>query len=308
MTRGDSFNEAVKYLGNVIDIFQCEADELVGESIVRKPREFAPPHPFNIKINDEIIYDYLELGLVEILDDDTLAITNDKQTNPPVKIRLEINGNNNTMKFSISRTDHTNKNALHFSKIVKSSIDNEKLSLNSLKLGTPILSACLPKRDYKTSFESIEQEVDFLERICELEEFLNRAIKLPNIISKEDYDIVFYVTDILRGEVIKFKFNDFKIVISNNNKLRNFIYNSSNYKDEYAFLEMMVFDFFDTKIELPILTIIKNAYIQNIERIKALIELMDDGEDLTITFVSADNFYALQLAPKELLEEQENIL
>ncbi len=301
-------DEAVKYLGNVIDIFQCEADELVGKSIVRKPREFAPPHPFNIKINDEIIYDYLELGLVEILDDDTLVITNDKQTNPPVKIRLEINANSNIMKFNVSRTDYSNKNALRFSKVVKSSIDNEKLSINSLKLDMPLLSVCLPKRDYKTSFESIEQEVDFLDRVCELEKLANRTINLPNILSKEDFDAVFYATDILRGEVIKFEINDLKTVVQNNNKLRHFIYNLSNCKDEYAFFQMMVFEFFDTKIELPILMTIKNAYVKNVEKIKKTIELIDYDGDITITFVSDDNFYTLQLAPKELLEEQENIL
>lgn len=235
-------------------------------------------------------------------------ITNDKQTNPPVKIRLEINANSNIMKFNVSRTDYSNKNALRFSKVVKSSIDNEKLSINSLKLDMPLLSVCLPKRDYKTSFESIEQEVDFLDRVCELEKLANRTINLPNILSKEDFDTVFYATDILRGEVIKFEINDLKTVVQNNNKLRHFIYNLSNCKDEYAFFQMMVFEFFDTKIELPILMTIKNAYVKNVEKIKKTIELIDYDGDITITFVSDDNFYTLQLAPKELLEEQENIL
>lgn len=301
-------DEAVKYLGNVIDIFQCEADELVGKSIVRKPREFAPPHPFNIKINDEIIYDYLELGLVEILDDETLVITNDKQTNPPVKIKLEFNANSKIMKFNISRTDYSNINALRFSKVVKSSIDNEKLSINSLKLDAPLLSVYLPKHEYKTSFKSIEQEVDFLERICELEEFTIGTIRLPNILSKEDFDTVFYVTDILRGEVIKLKFDDFKTFVPNNNKLRDFLYNSPNEKYEYDCSGITTFDFFDIKIDLPILMIIKNAYVKNIEKIKALIDLMEEDEDIPIVFVSDDNFYTLQLAPKEFLEEQENIL
>ncbi len=49
----------------------------------------------------------------------------------------------------------------------------------------------------------MDDELDFLRRICEIEEHFSVKIKIPDVIMTKDYKQVRYLSDLLRGERVK---------------------------------------------------------------------------------------------------------
>ena len=75
-----NITEAQKFLGEKMDPFQYEAQQMVGEKLIKKPEPFAPAQPFSIKVDGDTFYEYIELRLEEILDDESIVISNREQS------------------------------------------------------------------------------------------------------------------------------------------------------------------------------------------------------------------------------------
>ena len=84
-------HSATKYLGEEKDPIQTEAESLIGATLIKEPRKFSEPRPYSIRIDNTPIFDYIELGVSEILEDKSVVVTNEKQQSPLINIRLVFN-------------------------------------------------------------------------------------------------------------------------------------------------------------------------------------------------------------------------
>lgn len=78
---------AKKFLGDIYDPVQHEAKDLIGESIIIEPIPFPPAFPCSISLDKKIFFDYILFRTEEILDDDTIIISNSEQTNCSYRIK-----------------------------------------------------------------------------------------------------------------------------------------------------------------------------------------------------------------------------
>mgnify|MGYP000420616686 CR=1 FL=1 len=69
-------------LGEEKDPMQTEAESLIGATLIKEPRKFSEPRPYSIRIDNTPIFDYIELGASEILEDKSVIVTNEKQQSP----------------------------------------------------------------------------------------------------------------------------------------------------------------------------------------------------------------------------------
>ena len=82
--------EAKQLLGMVEDPDQTEARQMIGKRIVFPPKEFPPAFPCNIKIGNEVFFEYIELRIAEILDDGTYVVNNKEQKDCNFLIELRF--------------------------------------------------------------------------------------------------------------------------------------------------------------------------------------------------------------------------
>lgn len=300
--------EAKKFLGEFEDPYQHEAESMLGRELVRQPKEFAPAQPYSIKIDDEILYDFIELGLVEILDDGVLVITNDKQDNRPIGVRLELNLETHKVEVNIKILDKSNRNELKFVRLMKAAMDSADISFYSLKLEADLVRGLFNNCNYKCGFENIEEEIDFLERICDMEEYFERPVNLPDVITEKEFNTVKYLSEMIRGEMVEREGNQFKSHGIVDADFRQRIAEMEDKASDYAFVGKGGITFLGDTFEFPLLRTIKNARINKLENVKKMAELMENGDEIPITIVSDDKCYYDQFAPEDLINQSIQVL
>lgn len=196
-------HSATKYLGEEKDPIQTEAESLIGATLIKEPRKFSEPRPYSIRIDNTPIFDYIELGVSEILEDKSVVVTNEKQQSPLINIRLVFNVYTHNVSVSMTAVDHSNETLLRYVTLMKAASEGKNISLYDLKNNTVFLSGPLRDCDYKSGFSNVDDELDFLRRICEIEEHFSVKIKIPDVIMTKDYKQVRYLSDLLRGERVK---------------------------------------------------------------------------------------------------------
>lgn len=56
---------------------------------------------------------------------------------------------------------------------------------------------------YKTGFGTVEQEIDFLERVCAVEEYFHVKLAVQGTITEEEYQKLQYLSDLVREEKVQ---------------------------------------------------------------------------------------------------------
>ena len=62
--------------------------------------------------------------------------------------------------------------------------------------------------NYKTGFASVEEEIDFLNRICAIEDYYNVSIAISDVISEEEYRLVLRISDLIMKDEVKFTWTE----------------------------------------------------------------------------------------------------
>lgn len=61
---------------------------------------------------------------------------------------------------------------------------------------------------YHSEFRNVDEEIDFLERVCDIQEYLGKEISIPDTITEDQYRTLLHISDLLRGKNIQEKWAD----------------------------------------------------------------------------------------------------
>ena len=156
-------HSATKYLGEEKDPIQTEAESLIGATLIKEPRKFSEPRPYSIRIDNTPIFDYIELGVSEILEDKSVVVTNEKQQSPLINIRLVFNVYTHNIGVSMTAVDHSNETLLRYVTLMKAASEGKNISLYDLKNNTVFLSGPLRDCDYKSGFSNVDENDYYLD-------------------------------------------------------------------------------------------------------------------------------------------------
>lgn len=291
-------SDAKKYLGDIEDPFQHEAEALIGQKFIRQPKEFEPPKPYSIQINGKDIIPYIELGLEEIDDDGTLIISNKGQTSPLLRIRIEINAQLGKHRININPNDNSNESRLCFRKFVKASLNRSEIIIYSLSLNEPLLSGNFC-RDSDCDYTQIDQEIDLLERVSQIEHYCGKTLELPDSITNGDYHAIWYASELIRGHATSGKSDIFSFEGVLSEDFRERIRHASNKPSNYAFISTATIHIFSCTFSLPVLREFPNAHIHELEKVKQLVELLNIGNSIPFSLESETKEYIDRMAPSE---------
>lgn len=298
-----SITEAKKLLGTFDDPDQTEAINMVGQTVVRPPKEFPPAFPCNIKLDDEIVYEYVELRTAEILDDGTYVVNNSEQKHCHfrIEIRFSFADPQKKVYYTMKTVNPTNLDLLRFTKMMKKASDGSNITIYALNMGKDLMAGYTDPFKYETGFESIDDEIDFLQRVCDIESYTGKSIEIPDQITEREVLQVNYVSELIRGNENEFEWSEqsFKGIIDV--RFREAIAEMSDDYHSLAIAGESTVKLFKEEFKLPILRKFRCAKIKDMDRFKKKLEYSENGEEIQISFIAGeDNSFFDCLEPENL--------
>ena len=271
---------AKQYLGTKEDPIQNIAEKIQGKWIVLKPQEFPPAFSCYVTVENNIIVPYLLLRTKEILDDDTIIVTNEEQKNFPCIIRIEIFPYNCRANYMITMTSDNNNDQLKCFKFLKQIYHGDFFSLKICETNQILVSGKIDKID----IEYLDQKIAFLESIIKIEKYFNIKITIPTKISAEDHNVIEHLCSLIDGS-ISGHWTRFECKLTISDQLKHKINNLGNQSSRMTHISFMTFNLFGNEIKIPIVFSFEPAIIDNYEKTISKILLCDNGDDVNVVFV-----------------------
>lgn len=195
-----SVQEAKKYLGDFEDPIQHEAKSLIGNEVIIPPKPFPKAFPCSITLNETVVFDYILLRTEEILDDGTVVITNNEQENASFRLHFCVNFSTKDTYLSTRLETLDNSHMLQFAQFKKATLNEPNMSVKHLEMGVILFEGKLSRIDYCGDFGSIDEEIDFWNRLVIIEDYFKEKIVVPNAVTEHDMNVIEYISTLISGE------------------------------------------------------------------------------------------------------------
>ncbi len=281
--------EAKKYLGDVADPRQEEMKGVVGGTLVANPPEFPPAFPCAILVGTQTYFEYVLLRTQEILDDGTIIIGNREQGGA---LYFEIRVNPKTPDkpgFFITIQNPSNHEVLQYVRFMDALDRIKDIHIRVLSIGEDLVAGHIGTLGYKSGFPSIKQEIDFIERICCIEDYFGVRLQPDGDIDPQELEGVRYLSDLIRNEVINETWKDatFKGIVDVDFRQR-----LSDMKDvpgAFSYVGISRVKLFKAEFDVTFMRTFLSARLADYDKLLKKVKLLDDGDTIYIKFVPADN-------------------
>lgn len=284
-----------KYLGERPDPFQDDVAELAGKTMIAEPPAFPPAFPCSIKIGTEVFFDYVLLRTQEIEDDGTYVIGN-KEQKGYLYFEIRINPNKpGQPDFKIKIEKGSNKDRLKYVKFMNTLSIEKNLHIYLLDESEDFLAGYINDFDLHTGFASVDEEIDYLERVCTIEDYFD--VKLPSEggVSIADFDKIVRISDLIRNDQIEGTWTQATFTGITTQHFRDELKSLENTEvHNLSFVWADHVELFGVELEFRVLRSFISARIMDYDRVKKKVELLDDGESIKITFCACDDNRAIE--------------
>src|SRR5699024_6233348 len=110
--------------------------------------------------------------------------------------------------FKINIKDATNRELLKYVRFMNELSHVKSLHIFALERQEDFMTGIIDNVNYKTGFASIEEEIDFLNRICVIEDYYNLSMTVPEVISEEEYKVTLWISDLIMNDKVKFTWTE----------------------------------------------------------------------------------------------------
>lgn len=285
--------EIKKMLGDVEDPYQFETEGLLNNENVKwaiKAQEFPPSTPYKITIgNSEKIFEYIMLRAKSFYDN-KIVLSNEEQ-NFGIYFEISFDINKQLMNLNIRVKEYNNlKVQLDFLQTVKLALNKEWLSIYSLIYDKELARGKLDSFDYSSGFESIHDEIAFIENLILIENKFNKSIIIPKIISENDLYYIKYLAQAIKtGHYIESLDSCLMSITVLDETLKNRNMLKDELKDLCHTLSPEVYIFEEVFRLKSITRTYKSLKINNYDRIIQKLEVADVGDELKIELIPYNN-------------------
>lgn len=281
-------SKAVGYLGDVIDPVQGDIDKLV--ELRANPPEFPPAFACAIKVGEQTYFEYILLRVREILDDGKIVLNNEEQESH-IRFGLVINPQQpDKPDFKISIKDADNKECLNYTKFMKALKEEKDIHIYVLEAGEDLIAGKINDFDLHTGFTSIDEEGDFLERLCSIEDYFGVTFKPEGNISINEYNAVMMISDLVRQNEVKRTWNDASFTGTLDQHFREEVLGMKDIEHEFSYVGTHEVDLFGAQFEFRFMRVLKDARFEDIEKLRKKVEVLDDGDSIKFTLIpGSDN-------------------
>ena len=282
-------SKATKLLGEKPDPRQDEVAVLEGNTVVATPPEFPPAFPCAIKVRDKTFFEYVLLRTQEILDDGTYVIGNQEQGGSfyfEVRINPQIP---NKPDFKINMSNATNKELLNYVRFMSTLSKEKDLHIYVLALSEDIIAGYINDMNYRTGFGSVDEEIDFLERVCAIEDYFGVTLSPQGEISNKEYETVLHISDLIRNDEVKGTWSEATFTGIMSQHFREELINMDKELYMFSYVGFSHVELFGAEFEFRFMRTFNCAQMVDFEKVKRKAEVLDDGDDIKITFKAGDD-------------------
>ena len=296
-------SKAVKYLGDKLDPIQSEVEGLPGKTILAAPPKFTTAFPCSIKVGDVVFFNFILFRTQEILEDGTYIIGN-KEQGLHIYFEIQINPQKpNKPNFIINMNCSDNHEMLNYARFMKSLSEGGAIHIYALETKCDFIAGYINGWTYKTGFASVDEEIDFLERVCAIEDYFSIKLNLSGKISEEVYDKVLYVSDLIKNGNVSTTWNEMTCTGTLDHRLREELVKKGPAFYMLSYVGICEIEMFGTSVEFRLMRTFKCACIVDYEKVKKKAEVLEDGDTINITFRAGEDNSVIDTLniPDELL-------
>lgn len=281
--------KAVKLLGSKLDPRQDEVAGLIGQTVVAEPPQFPPAFPCSIKVGEQTFFDYVLLRTQEIKDDGTYIVGNKEQGGAlyfEVKFKLF---EQSKPDFRFTMTQGSNREHLKYLRFMSALSKEKDLHIFGLSVGEDFIAGYINDLDLETGFSSIDEEIDFLERICAIEDYFNVTLTPDGEIDQNEYDTVVGISDLVRSDEVKGTWSEVTLTGKIDHNFREKLISMGEETYGFSFIGVTHVQLFGAEFDFRFMRSYKCAQIVDYEKLRRKVEVLDDGDEIKITFRSGDD-------------------
>ncbi len=285
--------EARKLLGDRMDPIQSEVEGLVGGKLQVTPPPFPPAFPCSIKVDGEQYFEYILFRTQEILDDGTFVISNKEQENSCIYFEIKLDLKQEVRcDFKFKLHNPTSAEILNVAKFMKAISDDKPLQIYALNQRTDFIAGKISAVNYKTGFSSVDEEIDFFERICAIEKRFNVLLKVEGDLYESDYALIKDISDLAMGKEVISQWNQWMFSCTVDAHLREVLMDFADTPCAISFIGSGSATIFGTHIEMIFRRTYTCATIVDLDKIRKIAQLLNDGQTIQISFAAGeDNSY-----------------
>jgi hypothetical protein len=283
-------SDAIQILGDREDPIQDWAKELIGQTVFAKPPEFPSALPCSIRVGDTSYYDYVLFRTQEIEDDGTICISN-KEQDTPFHFEARFNPQNlGRQSFGIKFDGNaTSKERLNYLRFLKALSEKKKLHIYVLSHEADMLSCTIDVIDHATGFSSIEDAIDFWDRVCVIEDYFHVLLNPVGEISDDVFWQVIHLSELVKGNEVYSTWDKVTWSFTLNQRVRERFLCESDEMHMLALVGTFHTELFGSPFDVRMARVFKCAHIVDYERVKKKVEVLDDGDELKIELQSGDD-------------------
>ena len=133
---------------------------------------------------------------------------------------------------------------------------------------SPMFAGRINTFKYNTGFQSVEEEIDFLERICAIEDYFHIQMTLDGDISEEEYDTVVWVSKLITQDEVESKWSEATCTGILDQRFREKLVELDCEIHTFSYVGNIVVNLFGATFEFRHMRTYKCAIIQDFEKIK----------------------------------------
>lgn len=277
--------EAQKFLGDINDPIQYEAEELIGTKVVIPPKPFPDAIPYSIILDGNVEFEYILLRPQQILEDGTIILSNTEQEKCPFRICISINITEKKTNFNIRTENASNKDRLQYVRFMKKVSNGAKIAIRALSIGENLIEGNLNNFEYNSGFETVDEEITFLERVVSIEDYFEKSITLPSKIYSDDYEIICCIANLISGEGYHENWSEasFSFILNDSLKKKIIEIDKSHYSISYV--GSAEISLYGEQYQFSIRRTYEKVQIKNLERLKKKVEVLDVGDSIKIEYL-----------------------
>ena len=286
-------SNAEKLLGEKPDPRQEEVQGLVGNTVLAKPPEFPPAFPCAILVGDKSFFDFVLLRTQEIEDDGTYVISNIEQGSS-FYFEVRINPHNlSKPDFKFNMNNANNHELLNYVRFMSTLSKEKDIHIYMLSRGEDLIAGYINEIDHKLGFLSFEEEIDFFERVCTIEDYFHVQLSPRGEISNSEYNIVVYISDLIRNDQVTGTWNEVTFTVLISQHFREKLTTLDKELSMLSYVGVSNVDLFGAEFEFRFMRSFKCATLIDIDKVRRKAEVLDDGDNIKITFRAGNDKTAI---------------
>lgn len=279
--------DAKKYLGDVP--VQDEVQDKVGGIITANPPQFPPAFPCAILAGTQICFEYILFRTQEILDDGMIIIGN-KEQGGSLYFEIRVNPQiPNKPGFYITLKNPSNREVLQYVKFMEALERMKDLHIRVLSEGKDLVAGHIETLGYKSGFPSIEEEIDFIERICCIEDYFDIKLEPEGDICQQEYYGVKYISDLIRNETVDSTWKDATFKGTMSAEFRQRLIDMKDEPGAFSYVGISKVKLFNAEFEVTFMRTFLSARFADYEKLLKKTEILEDGDTISLKFVPAEN-------------------